>query len=80
MCYPNYMIYAAIILAADKLGVGVSCKGIAEDIIFRRNGLPMPSLLGLLAKAAQEAQEVVLSLKLGDKADIIAQNYLLRKN
>lgn len=75
MNYPNYLQYAAMILTASKLGVNAPCVGMAKNI-WRDKSMPEPILLGILGKAAGEAQQLILSAGLGKEADKLAYRLL----
>jgi hypothetical protein len=75
MNYPNYLQYAAMILTANKLGIDAPCVSMAERI-WSDKSMPEPIFLGTLAKAATQAQQLVLSAGLGEEADQLACNLL----
>lgn len=75
MSYPNYLIYAAMIMTAYKVGVDTKCVSLADSIL-KDKSMPEPILLGVLGKAAGEAQQLVLNAGLGSRADALAQQLL----
>lgn len=69
---PSYLCNAVIILAAHKLEKSVNGVSLAQRV-WEDKSLPEPHEIGLLAKSANAAREMICTAGLAEDADRIAE-------